>query len=150
MIEQGVDLREQGKDVDALEKFKQAYAMSKSPRALAQIALAEQALGRWVDAEGNLQKAIAESSDKWIKSHKQPLEDALRTIQERLGSLDVLGTAGAELRVNGAPAGTLPLSQPLRVIAGQVTIDLSAPGYERGSLRRWQRPASLVLGRAGA
>src|SRR5688572_17737468 len=68
LIDQGVDLREQGKDVDALEKFKRAYELSKSARALAQMALAQQALGRWLEAEASLQKALEAKNDKWIKS----------------------------------------------------------------------------------
>src|SRR5438093_1131211 len=107
LIDQGVDLREQGKDVEAAELFQRAYEMSESARALAQLALAQQALGRWVEAESNLSKALADKNDAWIKARAKPLADALKKIQERLGSLDVLGTKGAELHVNGATAGTL-------------------------------------------
>jgi len=44
-IRRGVDLRRQGQDDQALQEFKKAYELSPSPRALAQIGLAEQALG---------------------------------------------------------------------------------------------------------
>src|SRR5262249_2765150 len=36
LIDRGVDLREQGKDQEALELFQKAYEIGKSPRALAQ------------------------------------------------------------------------------------------------------------------
>src|SRR4029077_10391627 len=39
--------------------------------------------------------------------------------------------AGAELWINGARAGTLPLSEPARVEAGTVVIEVSAAGYTR-------------------
>ena len=49
LIKQGVELRAKGKDAEALVLFQKAYAATPSPRALAQIALAEQALGRWIE-----------------------------------------------------------------------------------------------------
>jgi len=43
-LERGVDLRKKGDDEAALHEFRRAYEVSKSGRALAQVALAEQAL----------------------------------------------------------------------------------------------------------
>src|SRR6185312_3741828 len=54
LIDQGLELREHGKDADALALFERAYSASPTPRAKAQIALAEQALGRWAAAEKDL------------------------------------------------------------------------------------------------
>src|ERR1043165_4391919 len=68
-IRRGVDLRKQGRDMDALEEFRKGYAVAKTPRALAQIALAEQALGRWVDAESDLEQAMSSKSDAWIRKN---------------------------------------------------------------------------------
>src|SRR5262245_7061850 len=58
LIKSGVSLREQGKDEAALREFQRAHELSRAPRALAQIALAEQALGRWIDAEAHLEEAL--------------------------------------------------------------------------------------------
>src|SRR5437762_1307315 len=44
LINRGIALREARNDGAALEIFRQAYGLKKSPRALAQVALAEQAL----------------------------------------------------------------------------------------------------------
>src|SRR5207244_1663513 len=49
LLDQGYALRERGDDDQALAKFQAAYRLAPEPRALAQIALAEQALGRWLD-----------------------------------------------------------------------------------------------------
>src|SRR4051812_16131890 len=65
-IRRGVDLRRQGQDDQALQEFKKAYELSPSPRAIAQIGLAEQALGRWVDAETHLEAALGSKTDAWI------------------------------------------------------------------------------------
>src|SRR5438046_3093385 len=87
-IDAGLDLREKGKDREALEHFQKAYELSKGPRALAQMALAEQALGVWIDAEAHLKLALQSKEDKWIRGNRQVLEGALNVIQRRLGSLE--------------------------------------------------------------
>jgi hypothetical protein len=130
-IKRGVALRAQGKDAEALEEFKKAYALSPTPRALAQIGLAEQALGRWIDAERDVDSAMQSSSDPWIKSRGAPLREALDTIREHLGNLHVEGPAGASVEVEGQSVGTLPLAAPVRVIAGEVTVAVSGKDLAR-------------------
>jgi hypothetical protein len=99
-------------------------------RALAQMALAEQALGRWVQAELDLGQAIGRTDDAWIARNKPLLSQALAEIQGNLGSLQLTGgVPGAEVFVNGARAGTLPLPKPLRVNAGNAALEVRAPGY---------------------
>jgi hypothetical protein len=129
LIDRGVDLREEGKDLEALELFQRAYEMNKSPRAMAQIGLAQQALGRWVDAEASLAKAIAESKHPWIKTRRAALESALAKVRERVGRVEILGTAGAQVAIDGRVAGTLPLTQPVSVVAGTIAVEVSGEGY---------------------
>src|SRR3982751_2270792 len=66
LIRRGIELRRAGRDAEALEQFRQANQLAPSPRAAAQIGLAEQALGRWLDADGHLRAALAAPSDPWI------------------------------------------------------------------------------------
>src|SRR5262245_14916190 len=66
-IARGVALRRQGRNAEALAEFQKAYARDPSPRALAQIALAQQALGNWVVAETGLVDALAARNDPWIQ-----------------------------------------------------------------------------------
>lgn len=130
LINRGIALREARNDSAALETFRQAYALKKSARALAQVALAEQALGRWVEAEAELSQAIGRADDPWIARNKVLLGQALAEIQEHLGSLQLTGgVPGAEVFVNGAHAGTLPLAKPLRVNAGSATLEVRAANY---------------------
>ena len=139
-IKRGVELRRHAKDQDALEEFRKAYALVKSPRALAQVGLAEQALGRWVDAENDLAEAMASKSDPWIRKNLSTLNGAVDVIRKHLGSLDVIGPAGAELLIDGHSAGTLPLAKPARVPIGSLTIEVQegrllpgdASGVDRG------------------
>ena len=48
LIEEGIALRTEGRDEEALGKFVESYELAPAPRTLTQIALAEQALGRWL------------------------------------------------------------------------------------------------------
>ena len=130
LIDRGIALREARNDAAALEAFRQAYDLKKGARALAQMALAEQALGHWVPAEVDLGQAISRAGDPWIARNGALLRQALDEIQGHLGTLELTGgPAGAEVFVNGASAGTLPLPKPLRVPAGDATLEVRAANY---------------------
>jgi hypothetical protein len=130
LINEGIDYRKKGDDQKALTSFLKAYEISREVRALAQIALAEQALGRWVDAEANLTKALQGTKDPWIARNRAALEGALGEIQRHVGSLELSGgIPGAEIRLNGTPAGVFPLSGPIRTLAGSVALEVRADGY---------------------
>jgi hypothetical protein len=130
LINRGIALREARNDAAALDAFRQAYNLKQDARALAQVALAEQALGRWVDAEADLTKAISRADDAWIQRNQVLLRQALAEIQGHLGTLELTGgVPGAEVLVNGIIAGTLPLTKPLRVNAGKVTLEVRAASY---------------------
>jgi len=130
LIKEGVGLRRKGDDFGALQRFEQAYQIDKSPRALAQIGLAEQALGRWVAAHEHLTQALDSKTDAWIAKNRGAINDALAVVGEHVGRLEILGgSAKAEVRVDGISRGTLPLPAPLTVATGTVSIDLSAPGF---------------------
>ncbi len=128
LIERGLDLRAAKKDAEALALFEQAHARSPSPRALAQIGLAEQALERWLSAERHLGEALAAKKDPWIAARKATLEASLAAIDKRLARLELSSNAeGATAKVEGAEGGALP--RTVRVVAGKVKLEVRAPGY---------------------
>jgi hypothetical protein len=130
LIRQGLEARRAGDDAGALKRFQEAYALRRTPRALAQIGFAEQALGRWAAADQHLREAQRAADDPWIQKTKDVIENSLAFIDERIGRLDVAGSpAGAEVRVDGELMGQLPLASPLRVAAGSVVVEVRAPGY---------------------
>jgi hypothetical protein len=113
-----------------LKEFRRAYELSKSARALAQIALAEQALGRWLEAESYLTEALTHTEDSWIGHNKKSLNQALNDIQGHLGSLELPGEAKeGTVKVDGVQVATLPLTKSLRVPAGSIALEVQAPGY---------------------
>jgi hypothetical protein len=130
LVEQGVQARSERRDEDALQLFLQAYAVERSARALAQVALAEQALGRWVDAEKHLIEAASAPHDPWIEKHRAALDQALEVVRDQIASVEVTSKEpGAELWLNGVRVGALP--QPLRRVAvGPLLIELRADRFD--------------------
>jgi hypothetical protein len=130
IISRGVELRREGRDADALVEFQRAVRLKDTPRARAQTALAEQALGLWVSAEADLLDGLVHRDDPWIEKNRATLSAALATIQSHLGSLEVWGTpAGAHILVDMKEVGTLPLAKLLRVSGDSVLMVVRAPGF---------------------
>jgi hypothetical protein len=135
LIHHGVELRKQGQNAEALAEFRRADEKHPSARAKAQIALAEQALGHWADAERGLVSVLADEQDPWIAHNRGPLEAALATIRDHLGTLEIeSNVAGATIVVNGAVVGTSPLPGAVRLVAGTAHIEVEARGY--GTMKR--------------
>jgi hypothetical protein len=130
LIERGVAYRKEGRDDLALAQFRQAWDLMRSPKALAQMGLAEQALGLWLESEQHLREALSNQTEAWINQHRPVLEQSLREVSARLGMLDVMSNVeGAELYVNGERVGRLPRKDPIRLVAGDYTLELRAEGY---------------------
>jgi hypothetical protein len=128
-IEHGLELRRAQRDEEALAEFRRAYAVEATPRARAQIALAEQALGRWRDAEVDLEAALVSQDDNWIAANRNALEITRTELAGHLATLRVTSNIpGAKLRLNAEPA--VPLPQSFRVEAGDVSLRVEAPGFE--------------------
>jgi len=129
LIKQGIECRRKRDDACGLRFFEEAYEKGHSPRALAQIALAEQALGKWVAAAEHLRQALAVRSDAWIDKNRAILSDSASRVAAHVGFLEIFGgSPGAEVRVDGTARGTLPLPRPLATTTGTIAIDLVMMG----------------------
>jgi hypothetical protein len=133
LLKKGVELRRGGKEQEALDVFQRAARIKRAPRVVAQVALAEQALGVWASAERDLTEALAGGEkDPWITKNRRQLEDALHVIQSHLGSLEVLGQpVGAEVLADGEVVGKLPMATPLRLPIGEISLTLRKDGYDK-------------------
>jgi hypothetical protein len=130
LIRRGVELRKQRREREALQSFREAHGIQPSPRVVAHMGLSAKSLRLYVEAERHLEAALA-SADPWVQQNRQTLELARDMVASHLASVVILGNVdGAELFVNGAIVGKLPLSRPLRVEAGTARIELRATGYE--------------------
>lgn len=136
VVRRGIELRRQGEDQQALELFRRAWEASHRPIALGQLALAEQAVGRWVTAEAHLREAMQEhADDDWVRRHRVELDDAYSVIQRHVGQLEVhVNVAGAHVAVNGTDVGVAPLPAAVYVEAGTAAVLVSANTYD--SVRR--------------
>ncbi|MGZ3423940.1 MAG: PEGA domain-containing protein, partial [Polyangiales bacterium] len=129
LVQEGLELRKQHKNDEALARFRAAFAVTPTARIRAQIALAEQALGDWVAAESDLAAAL-EGDDPWIQKNRATLEEALATIRVHLGWLLIeTNVTGARLSVDGRKIGPLPAGAPIRARVGTVVVEVSAQGY---------------------
>lgn len=125
---QGVALRREGRDAEALATFEQAHQQTGTRRTLAQVALAEQALGRWGAAARHLDSVLAEP-DGWVNEHRTTLAQARADIAQHVGRLEVLvNRPGAQIVLDGTLAGTSPLPGPVAATAGTVSIRVIVEG----------------------
>jgi len=130
LIRQGIEQRRIGQDLRALDLFRRAVALKKTPRGMGQMALAEQALGLWVKAEQDMKAALAQPNDAWIRSHRKTLDSALAVIEDHLGTLEIWGEpADAEVRAGDQLIGKLPDTGVLRVPVGPLTVSVRANGF---------------------
>jgi hypothetical protein len=145
LVKKGVELRRQGKEREALELFQRAAKIKETPRVSAQMGFAEQALGKWVDAESHLKAALEAEKDPWISKNRAVIQEAQRAVALHLGSLEVWGEpAGAEILVDGQPAGALPSSGAIRLPLGEVTVTVRHPGYAEATRVVQIRAGSLM------
>src|SRR3569623_736323 len=151
LIRQGIEQRRIGQDLRALDLFRRAVALKKTPRGMGQMALAEQALGLWVKAEQDMKAALAQPNDAWIRSHRKTLDSALAVIEDHLGTLELWGEpAAAEVRAGGRRAGDHP-HPPRAAGAGRSAAGGAAdrshrrPGDARGGGRRQAAVHEVVV-----
>jgi hypothetical protein len=141
LIDQGLELRRQARGLSpdaqrakleqALELLQRAHAQAPSPRTLAQMGLAEQSLGRWLDADSHLAAALASTDYPWIIKNRGLIEQSLAGVGRHIGRLLVQGSPpGASVYVNGQPRGTVPLPAPVQVAEGEASVQITAPGHQ--------------------
>jgi len=129
-VRDGVALRRQGRDAEALALFREVVARCPQPRVRVQLAWAEQAVGRWIDAERDLRAALATRGDEWVEQRRERLDLDLARIREHLGQLQITGgVAGAEVLLDGVVVATLPMTEAVSAVVGATRVELRREGY---------------------
>lgn len=129
-LRQAVELRRASHDREAAELLTEVYRLAPSPRTGAQLGLARQALGQWLDADRLLREALASPQDPWVHRNLGVLETAVAVAARHLGTVELTGGVdGAEVVIEGETVAHLPLAAPLRVLAGTISLVVRAPGY---------------------
>jgi PEGA domain len=130
LIREALDLRRGGDDQKAERLLREAHELSHSARSAAQLGFCEQALGSWVEAEVHIEEALHVPGDPWIKKNRGAIERSLLTVKTHIARVEVIGDpAGADALINGTVVGKLPLPELVPIAAGDVEIELRAPGY---------------------
>lgn len=130
LIQQGLDLRRDGKPEEALKLFQRAHAAAPSPRTFGQMGLVEASVKRWVDADMHLAVSLTSPDDPWVRKNRAFLEQALATCKQHIGDLVVSGPAGVEVFVSGKSVGTLPAVPPVHLAEGAVSVSATAAGFK--------------------
>lgn len=113
----------------ALSFYEQAYAIEKSPALLYNRGRALQALRRFPEALDALE-AFEREAPSELKARVPKLEGLLADVRSKVSAL-VLSTnvPGARVVVRQRVIGTTPLAGPVRLNAGEATVEVSADGY---------------------
>ena len=114
MITKGLELRREGRGLDALEMFQKAHTIAPSPRTFGQLGLAESAVEHWADAEEHLIASLAAAQDPWVHKNHAGLQQALTLVGQHIGHCIALtGPSGAAVIISGKSAGPLPLAKAI-------------------------------------
>lgn len=129
-VQHGIALRESNQSDAALEHLRRVWETTRYPRALAQIAVTEQTLGRWVEADRSFREVLALSAHPWVQQNRARIEQSLATVGEHIGEFEVSGVPpGTELWVDDQRMATTPLAAALRLTVGTHTLELRASGF---------------------
>jgi len=127
LIEHGVQLREAGRDEEAVVVFRRARGIEDSSRTRAQLGLALLAAGAFVEAYELLDLVLA-ASDPWVEDRRAALEASFAPVRAHVGTLGRLGGTGGLVRVNGIERGLAPVA-PVHVVAGRAVVEVSRDGF---------------------
>lgn len=125
LLERGADLRERGRNEQALDAFVHANAIESTPRSIAQIGLTHGVLAHWVPAFEHLHQALAADQDPWIRSRWRALEAAMLDVRAHLGFLHFSGTrTGVHVVIGTRDLGPLPIEAPVAAEPGVVEVEV--------------------------
>ncbi len=129
MVERAIDLREAGREVEALELLERAFRTFPAPRTEAQLGFAYQAVGRWADAEQHLSSALA-SDDPWVDERRPIIVEARNGVREHLVALEItVDQPGADVSIEGRSVGRSPLAAAVWREPGSVEVRVDLPGF---------------------
>lgn len=128
---EGVRLSASGKSgevAQALDEFQKAYDLVPNWRILYNIGQTSRHVRDHARSLRAFEKYLAEGDDI-PRARRQEVEREIAQLGPLVARVELGGSAdGAEVTVDGKPAGKMPLAQPLYVNAGKHTVRVSAEG----------------------
>jgi hypothetical protein len=129
LLREGTNAYGRGDYAAALEKFNAAYQIFPSPKLWFNIGQANRDLGRPVDAVAAFDRFLREAGD----APPETLAEARRSSAElktKLGQITVASAIdGAEVTVDGKPAGSTPLGERIWTTPGHHQVAVQHAGY---------------------
>jgi hypothetical protein len=115
----------------AVEKYRQAYDLSKDPRLLFDIAICDRDLRAYAEMQRLLFRYEEEAGAGMSAEQRADVEAALAAIYDLVGTLQLkVSEAGADVSVDSEPVGTTPLAAPLVMDLGKHTLSVKKDGFD--------------------
>ncbi len=131
LYEQGQSAFEAGRFEEARSKFASVWEQRKSYDVAAVLAQTELQVGRNADAAQHLAYAVAHFPVSAKTDARKKIEAAFAEVRAKVGAIKLEVTpASASLKVNGRAIAEGDRRQAIFVEPGQVTIEVTADGYE--------------------
>jgi hypothetical protein len=129
----------------AASKYSQAYALSKDPRLLFNLAICEKNQHHYARTEGLLEQYEREMGSRIAADDKATVDAALVAIRGLVGAVTLTVTeAGATVSIDGQELGTTPLDGPLKLDLGKHTLTVKKEGFSTREM-----PLDVAGGAAG-
>jgi len=126
-LQEGKTLYSQGNLDGARLKFEQACAVLKTPACQRALGLADFYTKRYLEALGNLQKAL---DDRELDTtQRKEITDLMQQAYDKTGHLEIHAPAGGRVKIDDTvDVGNAPLSDVVNVTIGSHTISVSIEG----------------------
>ncbi|MBI2894895.1 MAG: PEGA domain-containing protein [Deltaproteobacteria bacterium] len=110
--------------------FEEAHRILPNARVLGNIATCLAAEGRPADAVTAFRRFLHDGGSEVPAAARREAERQIRSLGASVGDLLLaVDPAGAEVLIDGNPAGTIPVPWPIAVQPGSRLIEIRAPGY---------------------
>jgi hypothetical protein len=123
-------------DRGALEKYQQAYGLSKDPRLLFNMAVCDRNLQRYAQMQRDLLRYEQEAAGQMSPEEEAQVQGALAAIRHLVVQIRLrVSEAGAQVSVDGETVGLTPLATPVVMDVGKHTVTVKKEGFapaERG------------------
>jgi PEGA domain len=123
-------LYEDGDYPSALTKLESAYAASKDPRLLWNMAACEKALRHYASVIDRLERYLKEGAQLIGEEERKATHELVDTVREFVNELRLdVQPAGVDVLVDGVKLGTTPLDKPLWVDMGKRRVRFEKLGF---------------------
>ena len=129
-------LYQDGDYASALVKFESAFAASKNPLLLWNMAVCEKSLRHYAKMLGLLERYRVEARDKLTEADVKEVDGLVESVKALVSPLDLTtNEAGAEVLVDGLSLGATPLAKKPLIDVGEHTITLKKKGFREKTER---------------